>query len=216
MSSVAEAPTAAFSFDQLPPEPAGARITSASADPRAMAEDFMAAARAEADDLRHTARQQGYEEGYQAGIAAAREELAPAATAMAHALAEAQQLRAEAADQVEARAVELSLRLAEKVLAGTLEVQPERVVDVVRGALRCLVDRERVTVQVNTLDLELVRDSVASLSGTLGGIGHFEVQEERRVTRGGAIVVSNGGEVDAELETKLQRAREAIEAELRR
>ena len=215
MSSVAEAPTAAFSFDQLPPEPAGARITSASADPRAMAEDFMAAARAEADDLRHTARQQGYEEGYQAGIAAAREELAPAATAMAHALAEAQQLRAEAADQVEARAVELSLRLAEKVLAGTLEVQPERVVDVVRGALRCLVDRERVTVQVNTLDLELVRDAVEPIASTLGGIDNIDVQEDRRVARGGALVRSAAGEVDATIETKLARAREVLESELR-
>jgi flagellar assembly protein FliH len=215
LSSVAEAPTAAFSFDQLPPEPAGARITSASADPRAMAEDFMAAARAEADDLRHTARQQGYEEGYQAGIAAAREELAPAATAMAHALAEAQQLRAEAADQVEARAVELSLRLAEKVLAGTLEVQPERVVDVVRGALRCLVDRERVTVQVNTLDLELVRDAVEPIASTLGGIDNIDVQEDRRVARGGALVRSAAGEVDATIETKLARAREVLESELR-
>jgi flagellar assembly protein FliH len=215
LSSVAEAPTAAFSFDQLPPEPAGARITSASADPRAMAEDFMAAARAEADDLRHTARQQGYEEGYQAGMAAAREELAPAATAMAHALAEAQQLRAEAADQVEARAVELSLRLAEKVLAGTLEVQPERVVDVVRGALRCLVDRERVTVQVNTLDLELVRDAVEPIASTLGGIDNIDVQEDRRVARGGALVRSAAGEVDATIETKLARAREVLESELR-
>jgi len=215
LSSVAEAPTAAFSFDQLPPEPAGARITSASADPRAMAEDFMAAARAEADDLRHTARQQGYEEGYQAGIAAAREELAPAATAMAHALAEAQQLRAEAADQVETRAVELSLRLAEKVLAGTLEVQPERVVDVVRGALRCLVDRERVTVQVNTLDLELVRDAVEPIASTLGGIDNIDVQEDRRVARGGALVRSAAGEVDATIETKLARAREVLESELR-
>src|ERR671937_498028 len=66
LSSVAEAPAGAFSFDQLPPEPAGAR-PAAGLDPRALADDFMAAARAEADDLRHAARQQGYEEGYQAG-----------------------------------------------------------------------------------------------------------------------------------------------------
>jgi flagellar assembly protein FliH len=181
-----------------------------------MADDVMAAARAEADDLRHTARQQGYEEGYQAGIAAAREELAPAAAALGQTLVEAQQLRAEAADQAEARAVELSLRLAEKVLAGTIEAQPERVVDVVRGALRCLVDRERVTVHVNSLDLELVREAIEPLSSTLGGIDHFEVQEDRRVSRGSALVRSAAGEVDATIETKLERARELLEAELAR
>jgi flagellar assembly protein FliH len=211
---VAEAPAGAFSFDQLPPEPAGARPTPG-LDPRAMADDFMAAARAEADDLRHTARQQGYEEGYQAGMAAAREELAPATAAFGEALTETQHLRAETADTVEARAVELALRLAEKIVSGTIEAQPERVVDSVRGALRCLVDRERVTVQVNTLDLELVREAIEPLVATLGGIDNIEVQEDRRVSRGGALVRSAAGEVDATIETKLERAREVLEAELR-
>ena len=212
---MAEAPPSAFSFDQLPPEPAGARVA-ANVDPRAAAEDFLAAARAEADDIRHAARQQGYEEGFQAGMAAAREELAPATAAFGEALAEVERLRGEAADAVEARAVELSLRLAEKVVAGTLDVQPERVIDVVRGALRCLVDRERVVVQVNTLDLELVREAVEPLVATLGGIESLEVQEDRRVSRGGALVRSVAGEVDATIETKLERAREVLEAELSR
>jgi flagellar assembly protein FliH len=215
LSSVATAADA-FSFDQLPPEPAGARGPGTAKDAQAVAEEVLAQAQAQAEDLRHEARQQGYQEGYAAGMAAAQEELAPAAQALATVHSEIQARRDELVDVVEERAVDLAIQIAEKVVSGTIEVQPERVVDVVRGALRCLVDRERVTVQVNTLDLELVRDSVASLSGTLGGIGHFEVQEERRVTRGGAIVVSSGGEVDSQLETKLQRAREALEAELRR
>ncbi|HEY2602596.1 MAG TPA: FliH/SctL family protein [Thermoleophilaceae bacterium] len=216
MSSVAaEAPESAFSFTQLPPEPVGAR-PAAGLDPRAMAEDFMAAARAEADDLRHAARQQGYEEGYQAGMAAAREELAPASAALGEALAAAQQLRGELADTMEERAVELAMRVAEKVVSGAIEVQPERVTDVVRGALRCLVDRERVTVQVNTLDLELVREVIEPLASTLGGIEHFDVQEDRRVSRGGALVRSAAGEVDATIESKLERAREVLEAELQR
>jgi len=214
LSELAEAPAGAFLFDQLPPEPTGARPQHG--DVRAIAEDFMAAARAEADDLRHQARQQGYEEGYQAGMAAAREELAPAASALAEALGGAEQLRLEYAEIAEARAVELALRIAEKVVAGTIDVQPERVVDVVRGALRCLVERERVVVQVNTLDLDLVREATGQMAAALGGIESFEVHEDRRVTRGGALVRSAGGEVDATIEGKLERAREALEEELRR
>ena len=86
----------------------------------------------------------------------------------------------------------------------------------VRGALRCLVDRERVTVQVNTLDLELVREAIEPLVSAIGGVEHFEVQEDRRVIRGGALVRSAAGEVDATIETKLERAREVLEAELQR
>jgi flagellar assembly protein FliH len=215
LSSVATAADA-FSFDQLPPEPAGARGTGAGKDAASIAEEVLAQARAEADDLRHEARQQGHQEGYAAGMAAAQEELAPAASALAHAHDEIQARRAELVDLVEERAVELAIQIAEKVVAGTIEVEPERVVDVVRGALRCLVDRERVIVQVNTLDLELVRDSIGSLAGSLGGIEHFEVQEDRRVPRGSAVVLSGSGEVDATIATKLDRAREALESELRR
>ncbi|MGZ4201777.1 MAG: FliH/SctL family protein, partial [Thermoleophilaceae bacterium] len=180
----------AFSFDQLPPEPAGARGSAPAKDAQSIAEEVLSRARAEAEDLLHQARQQGYQEGYSTGMAAAREELAPAASALAEALADVQARRAELADVVEGRAVLLAIRIAEKVVSGTIEVQPDRVVDVVRGALRCLVDRERVTVQVNALDLELVRESVEPMLSTLGGIGHFEVQEDRRVQRGGAVVLS--------------------------
>ena len=50
--------------------------------------------------------------------------------------------------------------------------------------------------------------------GELGGIEHCEVQAERRVRPGGAIVRTSEGEVDATLETKLARAREVLEHEL--
>jgi flagellar assembly protein FliH len=108
------------------------------------------------------------------------------------------------------------MRVAEKVVAGTIEAQPERLLDVVRGALRTLVERERVVVLVHPDDLGLMRDGVAELTASLGGMEHLEVQEERRVGRGGAILRTNFGEVDSRLHTKLERAREAIEKELLR
>ena len=105
--------------------------------------------------------------------------------------------------------------MAEKAVAGALAAQPERVVDVVRGALRCLVERERVVILVNPDDLEAVREAVGDLVRSLGGMEHCDVQEERRVNRGGAVVRSSAGEIDATMATKLDRAREVLEAELR-
>jgi flagellar assembly protein FliH len=89
------------------------------------------------------------------------------------------------------------------------------VVEVVRGALRRLVERDRVSVLVHPEDLDLVRTASESLVAELGGIEHCEVQAERRVARGGAIVRTVEGEVDATLATKLERAREVLQDELR-
>ena len=179
----------------------------------------VAAARAEADQIRAQAREEGLAQGRAEGEAAARAEsqalLQPALQALAAASDALAAERAEVAARVERQAVELALELAGKVVAGTIEAQPERVLDVVRGALRCLVERERVQVLVHPEDLAIVRESMDRLRGELGGIDHVEVQEERRLGRGGAIVRTPDAEIDADLRTKLERAREAIVAELR-
>jgi flagellar assembly protein FliH len=179
----------------------------------------VAAARAEADEIREQARAEGLAQGRAEGEAAARAEadalLHPALQALAAAGDALAAERAEVAGRVEHQAVELALELAGKVVAGAVEAQPERVLDVVRGALRCLVERERVQVLVHPDDLALVRDAMDGLRGELGGIEHVEIQEERRLGRGGAIVRTPAAEIDADLRTKLDRAREAVIAELR-
>jgi len=159
-------------------------------------------------------REQAYEEGFAAGIAQAQSALDGPAAALAGAAEQLQAMRADAAASVEADAVDLALRIAEQAIAAAIAADPELVVEAVRGALRRLVERDRVLILVNPDDLELVRDHVARLVGELGGIEHCEVQAERRVRPGGAIVRTSEGEVDATLETKLARAREVLEHEL--
>ena len=100
------------------------------------------------------------------------------------------------------------------MLGGAIAVDPELVLEAVRGALRGIVERERVTVLVHPEDLELVRDAMDDVRASLGGIEHCEVQAERRVSRGGAVVRTPEGDVDARTETKLVRAREVVEAAL--
>jgi flagellar assembly protein FliH len=177
-------------------------------------ESPLAAAQAEAGTIRAAARAEGHADGLEAGLAEGRAQLAAARSALEGAHAELVALRAATAEAVERDAVELAVRLAEKIVAGTLEVEPERVLDVVRGALRRLAERRRVTVLVHPDDLELVRGAAASFAGELGGIEHCEVQAERRLARGGAVVRTDEGQVDASVETQLARARELVAAEI--
>jgi flagellar biosynthesis/type III secretory pathway protein FliH len=215
MSSSLSGPRARFDFEQLTPpaptEPAPSLEAAAT-----QARSLVAAAEAEAGRIREQARVAGHEQGFAEGREEARAELEPAALALADALRALADLEGETAERVEHQAVELAVHLAEKVVAGALAVEPERLLDVVRGALRTIVERERVTVLVHPDDLDLMRDGLADVTGSLGGIEHLEVQEERRVGRGGAILRTSFGEVDARLGTKLERARDVVEQELAR
>ena len=67
---------------------------------------------------------------------------------------------------------------------------------------------------VDPADLEVVGAAIAELQTRAGGIELCEIQADRRVGRGGAIVRTLESEVDVTVQTQLERAREVIRAEL--
>jgi len=203
--AAAAPPVTRYAFEQLEtPRPVPVRAL----------EDELEAARAEAERIREQAREEGFAAGRAAAQAEARPRVEAALAALEAAVAAVGQVREETAAQVERDAIELALQLAEKVVAGALAVDSERVVDVVRGALRRLAERRRVTILVNPDDLDAVRAATDSFVTGLGGIEHCEVQAERRIAPGGALVRTEEGQIDATVATQLMRARELVELEL--
>jgi flagellar assembly protein FliH len=207
-----------FSFEALEPlvaPPAASPAVALDLPPAPLtAHEELALARAEAEQLRAAARDEGFREGYADGRAQGLAEAGSASLALAEMGAALHAQSAEAATRLEERSVQLALALAEKIVAGALAVRPELVVEAVRHALRGIVERERITVLVHPDDLAVVSASMSGVQAEMGGIEHWEVQAERRVGRGGAVVRHAHGDVDAEVESKLRRAREVVEAAL--
>lgn len=168
------------------------------------AEEQLAAAEAERESELAAARAEAYEEG----LRAARAELGGVASALMTAGRELEAARESAAEDVEPIAVGLALRIAEKVLGGEVLARPELVLEVVHGALRRLSEPLPATLLVNPDDAELVRDALAEFSIEHGG--ELSVREERRVERGGAIVRTAAGEIDAQIATQLERAAKVV------
>ena len=197
--------SASFAFEQLEP--------SAPPDPNEP-ERILAYAAAQAGRVLEHARAQGREQGLAEGRELGLAQTSSAAQALDRALGEIESAQAELASSLEHSAVELAFDLAAKIVAGALEAQPERVLDVIAGALRSCGERRRITVLVDPDDLELVTGSIEQLRGRAGGVESCEVQSDRRVGAGGAIVRTAEGEIDARLAMKLERAREIVRAAL--
>jgi flagellar assembly protein FliH len=204
---LSENAVASYAFRQLDAPPPGTSSGIA---------DVLSAVRAEAEQIRAQAWAAGEAEGRAAGIAAARTEAAPAVAAIAAAAEAISGLQAQMLAELEEDAVEMAIRLAEQILAGVISVEPARVLDVGRNALRHLSERRRVTLVVNPDDLELVSECVEQLQSELGGIEHLAVQSDRRIGRGGAIARTDSGEIDSGLDAQLSRAREIVAAALAR
>lgn len=194
-----------YDFEQLEPS---------ESQPRDAAARIIAQAHAEAERIHQQARNEGYEAGRVSGHEHGAAEIAGAASALGQAAHGIEALRAETAAAVETDAIELALTLAGKILAGAFQARPELIVEVVQGALRRIGDRRRITVLVNPADLEVVRAAIGELTAQGSGVELCDLQSDPRVAVGSAIVRTAEGEVDASVQTQLERAREVVAATL--
>jgi flagellar assembly protein FliH len=176
--------------------------------------DVMARALADAEQIREQARAEGYALGIQQGTEQARAEVSSAISAITEAVSQISGGREELAQTLTAQAGELAMLTAEHIIAGAVQAEPERITDVVRGALRRMSDRHRVTVLVNPEDLDALQRSGGTLQAELGGIEHLDLQADRRITRGGAVARTAYGEIDVSINAQLQSARELVAAAL--
>jgi flagellar assembly protein FliH len=182
--------------------------------PRDAAARLLARANAEAERIREQARAEGYAAGRSEGHEEGSAEISAAARSLGDALTGVEELRASVAESVEHDAIEFALALAEKILAGAFQAQPELVVEVVQGALRRINDRRGLEVLINPADLETVKSAIGEIQTQANGIELCDIQSDQRVAVGAAIVRTAEGEVDASVHTQLERARDVVAIEL--
>jgi flagellar assembly protein FliH len=155
-------------------------------------------------------RRRAREEGYAEGLAEARDRTASVIDALAAAEQGIRDREEEFLRAAERSAVELAVAIAEKIVGGTVAARPETVLDVVGGALLRTASRHRLAIEVNPDDLELVAASAEGLAAKLGGVQRLDVVAERRIERGGCIVRTEEGEIDAQIGSQLERVAELL------
>jgi flagellar biosynthesis/type III secretory pathway protein FliH len=193
-----------FVFEQL--EAAGT-LVSAGETPHSRAAEIVAAAEAAACEIEAEARARGFAEGRAAGLAAADESLEPVRSALGAALEGLAAVRSEFVAAAELRSIELAIALAEKVLGAAIGIDAALVCEVVAGALRRITDHDGIVIEVHPDDVEVVAawiDAAKSPRVTI------DVRPERRVGRGGCIVRTPEGEIDARLPEQLAAAEDLL------
>jgi type III secretion protein L len=167
-------------------------------------------ARAEDEARRIVAQAEAARARLQAEAAEAgrREGEARAAAALARAAAERDRLLRDAAHEV----AELALAVARKVLGRELD-RPGAVVELAGHALAEARGRRQVVLRVHPDDAREVRAAASRLAAAVAG-GPLELREDPAVSRGGAIVDTDDGRIDAGIEAQLDVLARALEEAL--
>jgi len=168
------------------------------AEARAEAERELAAARDEVERLRRKSEAEGRERGLGAVT-----ELLVGARAVA--------ARARAGAEAELRV--LGVRIAEKILGRELALQPAAVVDVVAEAMRHAGEPRELVVRCATEDLEALERGKPRLLERCRAAQAVRFVADDRVSRGGCIIETELGVVDARLSTQLEAIERALRGE---
>jgi flagellar biosynthesis/type III secretory pathway protein FliH len=189
-----------------PPPPPGARIAAAAVAARADAARRLAAADEEARALVERARAEAARIRGEAAATGREDGLASASEVVARAVAERDRLLAGA----EADLVELAFEIARRVVDRAAD--RGAVVIAARRALEAARARARLTVRVHPADLEALRAAEGELCATLQNARGFALRGDASVARGGAVVETEAGTIDARIETQLAALRRAVVA----
>ena len=167
-----------------------------------------------ADDLARindAARTEGYQAGYEEGLAAGKAEfearMADQAAQFSTIIGNLQVSLAHLDQEVSDQLLDLALEIASQVLRNTLQVERERLLPTIREAMAELpLHHGNISLHLNPLDAE-------ALSSTLKDqLTHTSthIVPDVAVSEGGCQVRAGSSEIDASIETRWRRVLEAI------
>lgn len=165
-----------------------------------------------AGEIEEDGRKAGFAQGQQDGRDAASAELDEMLTTMRGLVDVARAERHKIIEGAEPEIIKLAMALAEKIVHQQITIDKDVVVSMARAAITRLVNRETVTVRVNPADIETMREHKEKMIAN-SDIEHLRIVEDLRVDRGGVVMETESGTIDAKVATQLKEARRVLAVE---
>lgn len=203
--------TASRSVSDILPESGGV-VHKRVIDARGQAENILADAKARADEIcadaravlekakldREDAIKRGYAEGESKGLAQVTEKLM-----------KIERLREKFYESAEPEVIRLVLSIAEKVIGRAAAENSGLIKSVVHQALeRALGDR--ITVRLNPDDYKSVMAGEHEFRDVIDRTKRLMFREDEAIAKGGCIVETEVGTIDAQIETQMEAIRKAL------
>lgn len=162
---------------------------------RREAEDLLSEVKQKLEDE----RRRGYEEGREEGLSSVMEKLVAF-----------ERMKEAFYNGVEDEIIKLVMTISEKVIGVIVQENKETIRSIVGQALSAALG-EKVLVRLNPEDYKVVMSSDYKYRDELDRTKRIAFKEDDTVSRGGCVVETEVGTIDARLETQLEAIRKALE-----
>ena len=179
-------------------------------DARKKAEELEAEIQAKVEKEEKEAFAKGHAEGRDEGFQEGRGEVERLAETLQKIISGAIDKRNEIIQESETQVINLVLLIAKKVIKVISENQRNVVINNVVQALRKLKSRGDVVIRVNLADVELTSEHINDFMKMVENVKSVTVLEDSSVDRGGCIIETDFGQIDARISSQLHEIEEKI------
>jgi flagellar assembly protein FliH len=157
------------------------------------------------------AERDGFVKGKEDGFEAGREEMSNHIKEAKNVLEQATKERDLLIRTIEPEMAKLAIRIAEKIIQTQVELNQDIVINMIRASLDKVKQREEVIIKVNSADLDYVRDRKDIFARMIEGLKMMDIIVDPGVERGGCIIETNLGNVDARIGVQIHTLELAFE-----
>jgi flagellar assembly protein FliH len=164
-------------------------------------------------------REEGFREGMKKGEAAAYEKARAESEAQIDALrkrisaflSEIEDSKKSIYANAHAILLELAYKLAQKIIQNEVTLNPGIILGVIKKSMAYIADRERIIVRVSKDDLETVSQNNSFWMPVGERLESIVIEPDDRIEKGGCIIESNSGAVDARLGVQFEELHDMVE-----
>jgi len=158
------------------------------------------------------AHQKGLSEGIRDGRELQKKETLQSILALNVLMEEISALKKNMLEAAEGQILQLVLAVAEKVIHMETTTNRDVIRNVLRDAMKNIVDRENMKIRVHPQDFQYMLEIKTDFLKSLDGLKNIVFEEDASITRGGAIVETMFGEVDARVDQQYNAIKSGMTA----
>jgi flagellar assembly protein FliH len=174
------------------------------------AEKMIKEAELKVSEIEHQAYKKGYDAGREEGYKEGQAEVMRLVDRLGTIVSTAVDIRDDIIRSSEKLMTDMILMIARKVIKDEIVERREVVINNIKEAIQRIKDRDRIDIRVNFADLDMTTAHKDELIKMMDTLKKVNIYEDNRVDRGGCIIETDIGAIDARISTQLDAVEESI------
>ena len=174
-------------------------------------EDILQKAKEKALYIEHEAYEKGFAQGEKDGLELGEKKAAKLTENIEKVLSELKQLKKEILKRYEKEILDLIFIITKKVVKCEIACNEKALQETILNTLQLAFDKSEVVLSVNPKDFECVNKLRSRFFTEVKDLKSVSITEDPSITRGGCFLETPNGDIDATIETQLQKIYQSVE-----